>query len=290
MANLCQSESCCTGAAVQAGSFMMGRSEVTGASDAYGGGYARELPAHSVTLSRFVLDKYEVTVGRFRKFAAAYADGWRPTAGAGAHPSIAGSGWQASFGASLPEDAATLSNRLKCDASRQTWSDAPEGHEQSPINCVNWYEAMAFCIWDGGWLPTEAEWEFAAAGGGEERLYPWGSAFPSVDTGRANSYYSDYSSYVAVGSHPTGAGRWGHLDLAGSVWEWTLDWFSDTWYAGASASGADPCNLTPATYRIYRGGSWNLLGDDGYLRGAYRNPGSPSNRYNDLGLRCARLP
>ena len=62
---------------------------------------------------------------------------------------------------------------LKCGGALSTWLDNA-GHELHPINCVTFYVSYAFCIWDGGRLPTEAEFEFAAAGGSDDRLYPWG--------------------------------------------------------------------------------------------------------------------
>ena len=61
-------------------------------------------------------------------------------------------------------------------------------HETLPINCIDWYEAYAFCIWDGGFLPSEAEWEYAAAGGDEQREYPWGSTDPECDLATSSLY------------------------------------------------------------------------------------------------------
>ncbi len=105
--------------------------------------------------------------------------------------------------------------------------------ENLPINCVTWYEAYAFCIWDGGFLPSAAEWEYAAAGGSEQREYPWGSAAPAKDS-RYAIYDCDYGdagscagigNIAPVGTATLGAGLWLQLDLAGSVSEWNLDWF-----------------------------------------------------------------
>jgi formylglycine-generating enzyme required for sulfatase activity len=87
---------------------------------------------------------------------------------------------------------------------------------------------------------------------------------------------------VAVGTKPLGDGRWGQSDLAGNVWEWTLDW-----YATYVSTCTDCGNLTPALYRVIRGGSFF---DDvvTYLRAGYRNVGTPADRYNNFGVRCAR--
>ena len=285
----CQGESCCASTVVPGGIFMMGRG--TGAvGDVYPAGYADEVPAHSVTVTDFALDKYEVTVGRFRQFVAAYGAGWRPTAGDGAHPRIPGSGWDATWNTNLPEDASTLVTHLKCDASYSNWTDTVADAEAYPINCVNWYEAMAFCVWDGGRLPTEAEWEYAAAGGAEERLFPWGGALPSAEAARANTSYSDASPFTAVGSHPTGGAKWGQQDMAGSLWEWTLDSYSPSWYASVESSGTDVCYLTGSAGRVVRGSSW--YGSDASLRGTSRlnqPPVFPSPTAGTvLGVRCAR--
>ena len=100
-----------------------------------------------------------------------------------------------------------------------TWTTAAGPSELLPINCVNWYEAFAFCAWDGGRLPTEAEWEYAARGGAREWKYPWGDEEP-IEGQVTESRRPDLK---PVGSAPSGSGGFGQRDLLGSVWEWTLD-------------------------------------------------------------------
>jgi formylglycine-generating enzyme required for sulfatase activity len=147
----------------------------------------------------------------------------------------------------------------------------------------------AFCIWDGGFLPSETEWEYAAAGGSEQREYPWGSTDPGAESEYA-IYGSDYRFLIApVGTATKGAGRWGQLDLVGDVFEWTLD------YWDAQMSFPNPCNdcarLTPTPYRAVRGGSYYV--EASFLTPPYRPPVEIynwRNRYTDVGFRCARSP
>ncbi|HEY5951509.1 MAG TPA: SUMF1/EgtB/PvdO family nonheme iron enzyme, partial [Kofleriaceae bacterium] len=190
----------------------------------------------AATVSDFRLDTYEITVGRFRAFvdAGKGTQGSPPAAGAGAHSKIAGSGWDVSWNGSLAADSTALKTALKCDATRQSWTDTAGANEALPINCINWYDAMAFCSWDGGFLPTEAEWNYAASGGAEQRAYPWSNPATSltIDCSYANFHPSTYcvndptGGTNRVGSEsPKGDGKWGHSDLAGNVWEWTLDAF-----------------------------------------------------------------
>lgn len=304
LATQCQGADCCARCQVPGGTFPMGR----GTEDCGGVGcqtgpagagcpngstcFANEQPEHDVAISTYYLDKYEVTVGRFRKFVEAY-DAWRPigtsqinpSTGMGSNSNVAGnSGWDASWNANLPSSAAVFrdASHLSCDPMWQTWTDTPGANEQAAINCVSWYEAFAFCIWDGGRLPTEAEWEYSSAGGGDNRLYPWGSQIP--DGALAN--YGGNLPGLGVGSRPLGSGRWGHRDLAGGMWEWTLDAFDQSWYSNPMASWPNPANLGGGpTVRAVRGGSWVEGADN--LRTANRSSDTSSDHYNAIGFRCA---
>jgi len=147
------------------------------------------------------------------------------------------------------------------------------------MNCIDWYEAEAFCIWDGGRLPTDAEWNYAAAGGTQQRAYPWGSAAPDCT-------YANSSGCVGganrVGSEsPKGDGLYGQADLAGNVWEWVQDWAN---------LYTNPCNncasTTVSSGRMLRGGGFDSLA--AYLLSSLRNGNYPSYRSHLGGGRCAR--
>jgi formylglycine-generating enzyme required for sulfatase activity len=250
-------------------------------------------------VSDFVLDRYEVTVGRFR----AFVDGGMgtrsrsPAVGAGAHRTLAGSGWGTGWSSFLAPDTMGLVKALKCGAPYETWTDMSGANESKPINCVTWYEAMAFCIWDGGYLATEAEWNYAASGGTQQRVFPWSTPSTSgtIDCTYAN-YYVDSPPGTFCVNGPTGGanrvgteaakgdGRWGHSDLGGGVWELTLDW-----YAAAYSATCDDCaNLASGTLRVARGGSF--LDNAPFLRASARGNLTPTDRSNVVGFRCARAP
>ena len=168
------------------------------------------------------------------------------------------------------------------------------------MNCITWYEALAFCAWDGGFVPTEAEWNYAASGGTDQRAYPWSSpaAFLGIDDTRA-SYYVDatkqcfgdgvngcaLTDLIVVGTKPAGDGRWGQSDLGGNVGEWVLDWY-------ASPYPQNPCpdcaNLTPAASRVIRGGYF--VNGAPVLRAGSRLSDVATLRNYFFGLRCARTP
>ena len=235
-------------------------------------------PNYPATVADFYLDKYEITVGRFRRFvnAGMGTQASPPAAGAGAHPGIAGSGWDSTWNTNLPADTASLKAAMKCDATYQTWTDTAGSNESKPVNCLDWYTAFAFCAWDGGRLPTEAEWNYAASGGSEQRYYPWSSPATSTTIDDSYAVYcgGSCSGTQNVGSKsPKGDGKWGQSDLAGNVWEWTLDWYASPYPM--------PCNncadLTAASYRVFRGGSFDY--DASYLRSAYRDYDDPGSNY-----------
>ncbi|MBN2193431.1 MAG: formylglycine-generating enzyme family protein [Polyangiaceae bacterium] len=287
----CNGESCCTSLLVPGCTFAMGRSETGCDEDSVG---SDDQPEHDVTVESFYLDKYEVTVQRFRAFVESQVDGgsWAPAQeGDGAHPGIAGSGWQKAWDEELPTNRAVWDFRLCADDSIATWTSTPGSNETKAIISVDWYEAMAFCVWDGGRLPTEAEWEYAAAGGDENRRFPWGSVYPANDCVLANwaECSSTRGNDAEVGQSPQGAGRWGHQDLAGNVAEWVLDHYRTDWYSAAGASGTNPCNLTPSPgTRASRGGT--LWTSAATMRAASRvglDPGFCSLTWW-VGFRCAR--
>jgi formylglycine-generating enzyme required for sulfatase activity len=199
----------------------------------------RNDPTLPATISAFELDVFEVTVGRFRAFveAGAATETHAPSAGTGAHPKIPGSGWHDEWDPRLPASVAELRSSL--NGGKSTWTDVAGANEHLPINNVQWLQAFAFCAWDGGRLPTYAELSFAATGGNEQRIYPWGGSTvtgsPAVEAAFNCNFKlpvrscgttctgCDLTDIAPVGSLRAGIGKFGQLDLAGNVAELTLD-------------------------------------------------------------------
>jgi formylglycine-generating enzyme required for sulfatase activity len=238
------------------------------------------------------VDKYLVTVGRFRQFVAAWNNGagYTPPATSGKHAHLnGGSGLNATGGGFEPGWVTTdntniqpTNGNLACDPNHATWTATAGSNEKLPINCVNWWESYAFCIWDGGFLPSEAEWEYVAAGGSDQREYPWGATAPGT-TNQYAIYGGNASNGIApVGTATLGAGKWGQLDLAGELWEWTLDWNAP--YVPCT----DCANFTTASYRVIRGGGFGTAASEVLPPFRYRD--SPSFRGGGYGFRCARTP
>lgn len=278
---------CCENRSMPAGTFAMGNNGTLGAE-----------PEHTVYVSAACVDTFEVTVGRFRKFVESYE---RPSKGDGAHPLLPDSGWQTAWSTLIAGDETQLRTDVNCGEPRQTWSDEPTAEgEAKPMNCVTWYEAFAFCAWDGGRLLSEAEFEKAAAGGDEKRTFPWGSTPPNDSLANYCHSVSGVSctdgsvAPMAVGNFPAGVGRWGHHDMAGNVWEWTLDWFSQAWYKNTTCNDCvnlhapgDSCFFAPfEDAKVARGGAFNY-GEDS-MRSFGRGCNLPSYRDVDVGFRCIR--
>jgi len=231
-----------------------------------GGSYLRQQdPLYPATISPFTLDKYEINVGRIRAYFEAVKGNPKahaPSPGASAHPRIPASGWRSSFDVRLPSSWQEINERLgaagcteggdNSDGGAASWTPAAGPYEALPITCLDWYTLFGFCAWDGGRLPTDAEWGFAAEGGSEKRFYAWGgptdflkwpethavlllpdpaagdtpkytygSPFRAIDpvTGHAN----DGPAHMSPPGRMIGYGRWGHADLTGNVLEFLLD-------------------------------------------------------------------
>jgi formylglycine-generating enzyme required for sulfatase activity len=262
--------------------------------------------AHPASVTGFSLDKYEVSVGRFRQFVSAVVASWRPAASSGKRTDLnlgkgrvnvgpAGgneAGWDAAWDAQLASSTASWKTNLAC-ADGATWTATAGKNERLPITCVNWYEALAFCIWDEGRLPSEAEWNEAASGGMEQRVYPWSSpaSSPTIDCAHANYHGAPGPDYCvspgtgaanAVGAEsPLGDGRWGHADLAGNVFEWVLDW--DAPY---TPSCPDCIYFDDLPNHVIRGGSYN--NDAPFLLSSARRASGTADRAGNIGVRCAR--
>ena len=205
-----------------------------------------------------------------------------PAADAGAHPKITGSGWNSTWNTRLAADPNSLEAALKCDSTYQTWTDTAGSNENMPMNCIDWYEAFAFCAWDGGRLATEAEWNYAASGGSEQRYYPWSNPATSTTVDTSYAVYSVFAVQNVGSKSPKGDGRWGQSDLGGKVHEWTLDWNASPYPMPCS----DCADLVAAPWRVIRGGGvgWGAL----HLRSADRFNESDHYHVIHVGSRCAR--
>jgi len=240
------------------------------------------------------MDIYEVTVGRFRRFVdAGYGTQAKPPAdGSGENPHLAESGWKSTWKQYLQADTAALKAALMVDASC-TWSNDPADKEDFPINNVSWLTAFAFCIWDGGRLPTYAEWDYVARGGSEQRKLPWSNP---PDAATCDCSYANYNACGGVftkkvGSHsPLGDGRWGQADMVGNTGEMMRDvgWTSLPY----------PCNDCAAlgdfgAYKdVVLSAKSNQDGCELMSPSVYPGPFTVSywSAYKQNGIRCVRNP
>jgi formylglycine-generating enzyme required for sulfatase activity len=298
-------ESCCSSILVEGGKFRRGERFDDGGYD----------ESKEATVSSFRLDKYLVTGGRFRRFVDAVKAGYHPNPGDGKHTHLPDgglknvvtnrteTGWADSYG-SLPRSQAEWTDILMgpdCHEGVTTWSDGGTMDERA-LNCVPWHAAYAFCIWDGGFLPTDAEYNYAAVGGAEQRFYPWSQPSTNRTITWEHASYSDRTGPVKCTGDPTfggaphectnndivvpgiktGRGRWGQADLAGNLLEYTLDCYRPLGSCTDCVTFIESCG----TNHSMRGSSY----DDGadMLRGAMRRDEHYYPVWN--GFRCARSP
>lgn len=182
------------------------------------------------------------------------------------------------------------------------------GREKFPVVQVAYDDAAAYAAWAGKRLPTEAEWEFAARGGLQGKLYAWGDELRPGGTWMANIWQGSFpvkdegadgfAGLAPVGQFP--ANGYGLFDVAGNAWEWCSDWYRPDTYARMKAAGGvirnptgpasafDPAEPTEKK-RVHRGGSF-LCTDQyctRYLVGT-RGKGEVSTASNHVGFRCVK--
>ena len=247
------------------------------------------------TVSAFSLDAFEVTVGRFRQFVTSYDrgdGGSKPQLGAGKNSNDPDDeGWLASWDSQLPAPGALATFLVSDSCFGKTWTstqhDLVSDNELKPINCVNWFLAYAFCAWDGGRLPSEAEWNYAAGGGDERRVYPWSQS--SLPSDVIDSSYAAYNldAPIDVGSKTAGVSKWNQFDLAGNVSEWMRDSYAPSGCYDSSTRCVD-CSYTSADdmIKVVRGGSY--LDDESGLLVASRWSADATAAAPVYGFRCAR--
>jgi len=273
-------------------------------------GMSNALPVHTVYISSFYMDIYEVINEQYCGYLnSAYSQDLIEVS----------SGVVYKKNDSEPYCDTTTSSsysRIHWDGGTETFSVTP-GKEDHPMVRVSWYGAVAYANWRsaqkglpscydleswecsfgaGGYrLSTEAEWEYASRGGEHNPYYryPWGDSLDGSKANYLNSgdpyetgpnpwttpvgYYD--GNQIPVGSDM--ANGYGLYDMAGNVWEWCNDWYSSSYYSSSPYN--NPKGPSSSTYRVTRGGSW--LDDSGDLRCADRVSLGPGSRNYDGGFR-----
>lgn len=301
---------------IPGGTFMMGGDNEQARPD--------EFPKHMVTVKGFFMDAHEVTNAQFKEFTD--ATGYVTTAEKA--PDWEDLKSQLPPGTPKPHDSLLLASSVvfsppqypvRLDNPGQWWSwkagadwrhpsgpgSSIEGKEQYPVVHVSWDDAVAYASWAGKRLPTEAEWEWAARGGEQETIYPWGNE--PIDKGavKANSWQGQFpfqnterdKYYGPAPAKSFAPNPYGLYDMAGNVWEWCADWYHSDYYKmittpdGVSnpegpSESFDP--MEPSIpKKVVRGGSF--LCNDSYCSGyrvAARMKSSPDTGLSHTGFRC----
>jgi formylglycine-generating enzyme required for sulfatase activity len=256
-----------------------------------------EGPVRPVSLSAYVIDVHPVTNADFAEFVRA----------TGYVTEAERYGTSFVFHAQVPPDRyeelvidTLAATPWWCLVRGASWR-APEGPESTtnermthPVVHVSWNDAMAYAAWSGASLPTEAQWEYAARGGLEQKLYPWGDeltpggrhlcnvwqgTFPDVNTAE-----DGYSFTCPVDAFPPNGH--GLYSMTGNTWEWCLDFWGTQFGAAASH---DPHGPPTGVTRVMKGGSFLCHASycDRY-RPAARTQNTPDSAASNIGFRCAR--
>lgn len=168
------------------------------------------------------------------------------------------------------------------------WNDSELNHPDQPVVAVSWFEAVEYCAWlstvtgRNYRLPTEAEWEFAARGGQESCLYPWGDEPPQDRPEYTRRWGGEVRGPLPVGGEAPNV--FGIYDLCENVHEWCADWFQDDYYA--ASPNRNPPGPSTGSRRASRGGSWRHHVK--VSRCASRSSIPPEFQYADYGFRVVR--
>jgi sulfatase modifying factor 1 len=254
-----------------------------------------EGPVREVTVGPFEIDAHCVTNERFAAFVD--ATGYRTDAER--------FGWSYVFAKFLPGELRRVSPRPEgtpwwCGVEGALWS-APEGPGSDlsdrwghPVVLVSWADVLAFCRGEGSRLPTEAEWEYAARGGLDQKRFPWGDELTPDGEHRCNIWqgrfpFRNTAEDGFVGTAPVDAfppNGFGLFNTSGNVWEWCADWWGTDHGAGPHSGPTGP---EQGSARVMRGGSY--LCHDSYCnryRVAARTSNSPDSSTGNTGFRVAR--
>lgn len=297
---------------IPGGTFGMGADDSQAATDEY--------PKHKVTIGGFWMDTTEVTNAAFARFVK--TTGYKTTAER--KPDWEELKKQLPPGTPKPADDVLVPASLVFNQPAQAvplndysqwwvWQKGADwkhprgpgssikGKDNYPVVHISWFDAVAYCKWAGKRLPTEAEWEWAARGGLQNHIYPWGNepldkgktkantwqgTFPNQNTVKDKYYYS-----APVASFQRNG--YGLYDMAGNVWEWCADYYNHSYYKSSPSNNPkgpqksfDPDEPYTAK-RVTRGGSF--LCNDSYCSGyrvARRMKSSEDSGMENLGFRC----
>lgn len=286
----------------------------------------RELPQHQVNVNAFFMDIHEVTNAQFSAFVA--ATGYKTVAEQDIDWDI--------LKKQLPEHTPKPSSDVLQPGSMvfvpsndiynlidisQWWQwtkgadwQHPEGPESSirgkgkePVVHICYHDALAYAKWCGKRLPTEAEWEWAARGGLEDKIYPWGDVSVEKGTPKCNYWTGVFPTKNSKADGFEGlapimqyqANGYGLYDMAGNVWEICSDWYDESYYSISNRNQIQENPKGPKTWsypmepndpkRVIRGGSF--LCNDSYCssyRVSARMPNSQDTGMSHTGFRCAK--
>ena len=299
---------------IKAGTFLMGADNKQAADDEY--------PKHKVAVNGFWMDTTVVTNAEFAKFVK--ATGYVTTAER--KPDWNELKKQLPPGTAKPDDSVLVAASLVFDPPKhavdlndysQWWqwkkganwrhphgpgSDI-KGKGNYPVVHVSWFDAVAYSKWTGKRLPTEAEWEWAARGGLQNKIYPWGNepvdeGKPKANTWQGHFPYQNtlrdkFYGLAPVASFP--ANGYGLYDMAGNVWQWCADYYNNQYYQTIANGAINPRgplkSFDPeepyAKKRVIRGGSF--LCNESYCSGyrvARRMKSAEDSGLEHVGFRC----